>query len=158
MKKKPKFKRQQSILKKLKNNWRRPRGLHSKLRLKKGGKGKKPKIGYRKEKKLRYLIKNKETVLIKNIKDLENINKQIIISSNIGLKKKLDIVNKANIDTFLDKTNKKMEEKRKKRKIKEEKKNKKLQKDESKEKKDESKEEKETKVKEEKRKVLEKGL
>ena len=169
MKKKPKFKRQQSILKKLKNNWRRPRGLHSKLRLKKGGKGKKPKIGYRKEKKLRYLIKNKETVLIKNIKDLENINKQIIISSNIGLKKKLDIVKKAkelkldiinikNIDTFLDKTNKKMEEKRKKRKINEEKKNKKLQKDESKEKKDESKEEKETKVKEEKRKVLEKGL
>src|SRR3989344_3619356 len=130
MKKKPKFKRQQSILKKLKSNWRRPRGLHSKLRLKKGGKGKRPKIGYRKEKNLRYLIKNKETVLIKSMKDLENIDKQIIISSSIGLKKKLDIIKKAkelkldiinikDVNTFLEDTGKKMEEKKRKRKTKE---------------------------------------
>ena len=163
MKKKIKFKRQQSILKKLGSKWIRPRGLQSKLRLKKRGKSRRPKIGYGNEKKLRYLIKGKKPVYISNIKEMENLKQPIIISSNVGLKKKIDIIKKAkelsinilnikNADKFLDDVKKRQEEKKKSRLDKE----KKVKKEEKV--KEESKEEKETKLKEEKRKVLEKGL
>src|SRR3989344_2169827 len=95
MKNKLKFKRQNFLLKKLKDSWRRPRGIHSKLRLKKRGKGKRPKIGYGNDRKIRGLTKNQHYTYINNIKDLENIKNSIIISSNIGLKKKLGIITKA---------------------------------------------------------------
>ena len=163
MKKKPKFKRQNFLLKKLKNAWRKPKGIHSKLRLKKRGKGKRPKIGYGNNKNLRGLIKNQEYVYIKNIKDLENIKKPMIISSNIGLKKKLEIVKKSgelglkiiniNADKFLDDIKNKAKKKKKAEEKSEEDKNK-----AKKIEKKETKEEKEEKLKGEKRKVLEKGM
>ena len=160
MKKKPKFKRQNSILSKLKESWRKPKGIHSKLRLKKRGKGKRPKIGYGNNKKLKGLIKNQNYVHINNIKELENVKQPVLISSKTGLKKKLEIAKKAeelklkiiNVDVkkllkkLENRKEKKTEEKISKEKTKEEKK------------KDETKEEKEKKLKEEKKKVLEKGL
>lgn len=165
MKNKLKFKRQNFLLKKLKDSWRRPRGIHSKLRLKKRGKGKRPKIGYGNDRKIRGLTKNQHYTYINNIKDLENIKNSIIISSNIGLKKKLGIITKAkelglnilnmgNTDKFLEETKKKREEKIQKKKEGKTK-VKVTKKDEAKE---TSKEEKEKSLKEEKRKVLEKGL
>src|SRR3989344_5061677 len=86
---KPKFKRRQFMLKKLKNKWRKPKGLHNKLRLRKGGKGKVVKIGYGKKK------KGIEIAIINNIKELINAKKDIIISSSVGLKKKVEILEKA---------------------------------------------------------------
>ncbi|MBS3143726.1 50S ribosomal protein L32e [Candidatus Woesearchaeota archaeon] len=173
MRKKPNFKRQDSILKKLKDKWIRPKGIQSKLRLRKKGKGKIPRIGYGTPKDKKYLIKNKKVVLIKNMNDLENIKNPIIISSKVGLRKKLEIVTKAkelkleilnikDADKFIEDVKKKLEEKKKqKQKIKE----KKTKKEEKIKKKEEakiesegSKDEKEKKLKEEKRKVLEKGL
>lgn len=173
--KKVKFKRQQFILKKLKDKWRKPKGLQSKLRLRKKGKGKVPRIGYRSEKNSRGLIEGKEPFYISNIKELENTKQPIIISSKIGLKKKLQIIDKAkelklqilnikDIEGFLKEVKENQEAKKKK---KEEKKNKKIKKEEkakkeTKEKKEEEekevKESKEKKMKEEKKKVLEKGL
>ena len=174
---KPKFKRQQLILNKLKDSWRKPKGIHSKLRLQKKGKGKLVRIGYGTKKDLKGLIKGKKAVRVTNLKDLENLKEAIIISSKIGLKKKLEIINKAkelkleiinikNVDKFLEEIKKNKEEKKK---LKEEKKKKKIKKEEKskeKETKEESKgkkeeensEEKEKKLKEDKKKVLEKGL
>src|SRR3989338_1826253 len=118
---KPKFKRRQFMLKKLKNKWRKPKGLHNKLRLRKGGKGKVVKIGYGKKK------KGIEIAIINNIKELINAKKDIIISSSVGLKKKVEILEKAkelklnvlnvkNIDKFMEKIEKEKEEKKKKEK------------------------------------------
>ena len=164
VKKKPEFKRQDFLLKKLKRKWVRPRGLDSKLRLKRRGKGKLPKIGYGNDRKFKYLIKNQNYNYITNIKDLENTKLPIVISSKIGLKKKLEIINKAkelnlqilnikDVGKFLENIKKKQEEKKE---VKEKNKEKKIKKTEKL--KEESKEEKGKKLKEEKRKVLEKGL
>jgi len=169
IKKKPKFKRQDSILKRLKNKWRKPKGIHSKLRLRKRGKGKRPRIGYGSDKKTRYLIKNKNPIYVTNIKQLENVKQPIIIASKVGLRKKLEIINKIkelklevlnikDIDKFLEEAKKKKEDKEKKKKEKKEKKSKKLEKSKEEKKKQGTKEDKEKKEKEEKKKVLEKGL
>jgi len=158
MKKKPKFKRQNSLLKKLKDVWRKPKGIHSKLRLKKRGKGKRPKIGYGNNKRLKELIKNKDYTYISNMNDMNNVKHPIIISSTIGLKKKIEIAKRAeelkisiiNIDVKkLIERMKTKKEKKQEGKIKEKPKE---------EKKAETKEEKEKKFKEEKKKVLEKGI
>ena len=169
--KKPKFKRQQAILKKLKNRWRRPKGIQSKLRLRKGGKGKVPRVGYGSNRISRGNIKGKSFVHISNLNELENMKQPIIISSKIGLKKKLKIIDKAkdlkieilnvkDIEKFLkevkekqDSKKKVKEEKNKKKIRKEEKAKKDLEKDEK-----ENKDDKEKKLKEEKKKVLEKGI
>jgi large subunit ribosomal protein L32e len=165
MKNKPKFKRQQAILKKLKNRWRKPKGLHSKLRLNKGGKGKKPKIGYGAERKSR----EHTPVMITNVNNLDSIKQPIIISSRLGLKKRLSIINKAkelnikiinikDVDKFLEESKKRLEKIRKEKQEKKENKFKKSEKVKKEAQKEENKEEKDKKLKEEKRKVLEKGL
>jgi large subunit ribosomal protein L32e len=163
IKAKPKFKRRQFLLKKLKDKWRKPKGLHNKLRLRKKGKGKVVRIGYGTSN------KNKEIMLIKNIQELENAKKEIIISSGIGLKKKLEIIKKSkemklnilnikDVDKFVQDKEKmrgeKKEEKTKRKKKKEEK----SKKEEIKKKEGLSKEDKEKKEKEERKQVLEKGL
>ena len=167
---KQKFKRQQLILNKLKDSWRKPKGIHSKLRLQKKGHGKLVRIGHGVKKDLKNLINGKKAIHITNLKDLKNVKEAIIISSKIGLKKKLEIINKAkelkleiinikDIDKFLEEVKKnreenkiKKEERKKKQKKKEEK-----AKEESKEK-ESNVEEKEKKLKKDKKKVLEKGL
>ena len=172
MNKKPKFKRQQLILSKLKDAWRKPKGIHSKLRLHKKGKGRLVKIGYGNDKKLKGLIKGQRPTYIKNLKDLESAEKLIIISSKIGLKKKLKIIESAkelkltilnikDLDKFSEDVKKKQEENKKKKQLKKEKKMKKTEKakkDEKDESKKENKDEKDDKLSEEKKKVLEKGL
>ena len=162
IRRKPEFKRRRSILKKLGSKWRRPRGLHNKLRLGKKGKGDSPRIGYGTSK------KGKEFTLVKSMKDLENAKKRIIISSSIGLKKKLEIIRRSkelslsilnikNPEALVEQVNKRTEEKKKKQSEKEKKQDAKKEVEEKKQEKL-SKEEKEKKEKEEKRKVLEKGL
>ena len=158
IRKKPNFKRQNFLLDKLKDSWRKPKGLHSKLRLKKRGKGKRPKIGYGNAKKIRGMIKNKNYVYIRNVNELENVKQPILISSNTGLKKKLEIAKKAeelklsiintDVKNLLEKLSKKNEKKAKK----------KPKEKQAEDKKTETKEDKEKKLKEERKKVLEKGL
>ncbi|MBI2507592.1 hypothetical protein HYV89_01430 [Candidatus Woesearchaeota archaeon] len=87
-----KFLRQQVAgKKKLKIKWRRPRGIHSKLRLKKAGHRKKPSVGFRSQRKDR----RSSTSLVTSINDLTNAKQSILLSSKLGLKKKLEILKRA---------------------------------------------------------------
>ncbi len=94
--KKPKF-LQQDYHKKpgLKKKWKRPKGLHSKMRLKKRGYRRGVSKGYKAAKKERGLYKGLKVIKIGSPKDLKIIEKEktgIVISKNIGLKKRLEIV------------------------------------------------------------------
>ncbi len=170
-KKKKRFIRYKSINQvKLKGGWRRPRGIHNKVRLKKKGHPHKVSIGYGTKKGTRNLYNSIfDYRLVKNIKDLDDINKKyIIISRSIGLKKKIEILKKAkelnlnvinikDIDAFLknieNRRNEFKEDKKKKQQKKEE--TKKKVEEKSKEKKESTQEEKTEKEKEEKKKILE---
>lgn len=94
--------------KKLEKKWRRPRGIHSKLRLNKAGHRKKPSPGFRSSRKDR----KPNVILVTSAKDLVNANQSILLSSKIGLKKKLEllklagesklnILNIKNVDEFV---------------------------------------------------------
>src|SRR3989344_8448869 len=148
-----KFIRQQSILKKLEKKWRKPRGLHSKLKDKKRGKGRRPRIGYGKAK------QDKKFDYVTNLKEIDNKSQSIMISSTVGLKKKLELINKAkelnlqivnikNINDFLEKIKKRKQEKETKKEKKKQKESKKTEK-KSKEDNNKTKEEKNIKIKEE---------
>ncbi|MCY0882507.1 MAG: 50S ribosomal protein L32e [Acidianus infernus] len=81
--------------------WRKARGIDNKTRLKLKGFPPPVDPGYRKPKIIRYLHPSGlKPVIINNVKDLENIAKfkdQVIgiISSNVGFKKRLEIIKKA---------------------------------------------------------------
>lgn len=176
-KKKPVFRRQEVTKKvKLRNNpsWRKPRGLHSKLRLNKAGHEAKPRKGWGSPKEVRGLHKSGlRFVLVCSFNDLNNLKKEedgVVISGKVGKRKKLELIKKAegmglkilNIrDTkaFAEKVKKEREEAKKKseeRKTKAEKTKKKAKpKEEKKEIKEEASEEDKKKAeKEEKDKIL----
>ena len=140
-KKKPNFVRQDPKLKKFDDKWRRPRGLQSKLRKNQAGHIKTPSPGYRSPIEVRGLDpKGLKPKLIHTLQDLESVNKDesAIISSKVGLRKKLTLLAKAkelklnisnvpNIEEFIKKSkenlakrkevsNKKQQEKQKARK------------------------------------------
>ena len=97
--KKPKFLRQGTYLKRVKKVWRRPRGSHSKLKVGEKSKGSIPNVGYRAPRKLRGLHPSGlKEVMIYSLKDLEKIDKDKEagrLSSRIGKKKKRTIVERA---------------------------------------------------------------
>jgi len=98
--KKPKFLRQGAkAYKRLGMKWRRPKGIHSKLRKGLKSKGKKPSIGYRTPKTLRGLHPSGyREVLIQNLNDLEKIDvkkEAVRISRKVGKKLKMKILEMA---------------------------------------------------------------
>ena len=98
--KKPKFLRQGAkYLKRVKKQWRRPKGVHSKLKVKEKSKGSMPEVGYGAPKSTRGLHPSGfREVLIQNLNDLKGIDVKTEagrISSKIGKKKKKVIVEKA---------------------------------------------------------------
>ncbi len=100
-KKKPRFMRQElPKLKRLKDKWRRPRGIDSKKQEGKRGKGKLPKIGYKKPTISREIHPlGFYPVLVHNIKELKLINPKgeaAIIARVIGRKKRNEIIKSAN--------------------------------------------------------------
>lgn len=137
--KKLKFTRQDAHKKvRLGNKWRRPKGLHSKMRLSKKGYNKSVSIGYGSPKNKRGLDKSGlKLIIIKSLKELEKIDVKeecIAVAKTIGLKKKVEIlkqavkksinvVNVRDINKFLkdvdDKIKKSKEEKEKLKKEKE---------------------------------------
>jgi len=172
--KKPNFLKQDAHkVKKLKKNWRAPRGMHSKLRKRYRSYRKHPSPGYSSPKLVRGLTKEgHKVIIINNLAELENIKIPIIIAARVGDKKKIDIIKKAlsqkikilNIkdpEAYVKKveeTLKKKKEEAKQKKEKKAKKKKETEKKEEKPKKEEpqTEKEKEKEGKEEKRKVLEK--
>jgi len=98
-KKKPKFLRQGTYLKKVKKVWRMPRGTHSKLKVKEKSKGSLPNVGYGSPRSLRGLHPSGlKEVMIYNLRDLEKIDKEKEggrLSSSLGQKKKKNILDRA---------------------------------------------------------------
>ncbi|MFH0748458.1 MAG: 50S ribosomal protein L32e [Candidatus Bathyarchaeota archaeon] len=97
--KKPHFVRQESWrYKRVSPSWRRPKGIDSKMRLKKKGRPKSVEVGYRSPKAVRgFHSSGFEERLVHNVKDLEKVTpKQVIrIGHTVGLAKKAKIVEKA---------------------------------------------------------------
>jgi len=83
----------------IKENWRRPRGIDSKMRLKKKGYPKMPDIGYGSPKLVRGLHPSGfREVLVYNPSQLDNLDpsrEAIRIAHSVGKKKRMEIIKKA---------------------------------------------------------------
>ena len=98
--KKPNFVRQDAHKKpKLGNKWRKPKGIQSKMRLHRRGYRRSVSKGWKSPKEVRGLDKGGfMPIIVHTITQLNNIDKEtqsIIISSNIGQRKKIDLVKEA---------------------------------------------------------------
>ncbi|MFP4045473.1 MAG: 50S ribosomal protein L32e [Candidatus Aenigmatarchaeota archaeon] len=94
---KKKFKRQNHSLDRLGDSWRKPRGRHSKLRLNRKGRGKKPSPGYGSEHKGMHPSGYYEK-LVHNPDELDDIDKEeeaARIASTVGKRKRKLIREKA---------------------------------------------------------------
>lgn len=101
-KRKPTFRRQQSNqFAKFKNDdaWRRPKGLQSKMRLKRKGHRKMPTIGFKSPKAVRGLnAAGLEEVIVLNVEGLNSIDKNTqiaVIGRTVGARKKIAILEAA---------------------------------------------------------------
>lgn len=117
-KRKPKFMRQESHKKKkLATSWRKPKGMHSKLRRMLRGHRRVVQPGWGSPKEVKGTSKEglKQNI-VSNSNELSKLDSKIdgvIVSSSVGTKKKMEIIKKAkelglkvlnwNIDKFLDK-------------------------------------------------------
>lgn len=96
----PKFTRQSSHKKKrLGTKWRRPKGLHSKMRLQFRGYKGIVKIGFGTHKELKHINRQGlREILIHNLNDLEKIDGKVegvIIAKTVGLRNKIEIIREA---------------------------------------------------------------
>ncbi len=96
----PEFIRQESWrYVRVKESWRRPRGIDSKMRLKKKGKPPLVSIGYRNPRLVRGLHPTGfREVIVYNVKDLEKVDpdrEAIRIAGSVGRRKRIEIIEKA---------------------------------------------------------------
>src|SRR3989344_9096616 len=168
---KPKFIRQEYPARKnLKKTWRKPKGIHSKMREKKLGKRKQPSVGYKSPRLVRGLSREGLIpILMQSINDLNKVTKNhiIILSRMLGNRKRIEILKKIKeknlkvqnvknveekIRALTEAFEKRVKEKKERLKEHEKKKEEKKVKDEKKEEKEETEEEKKKRAQEEKRK------
>lgn len=129
--KKPKFTRQDAHKKaRLRKCWRKPKGLHSKMRLKKAGYRRGVEVGYGTPAGLRGINrKGLLPVAVSNISDLKKIGegKAALIASKVGQKKRMEIAKKAselgimvinirNVDEYLKKVAQKIQKNKEEKK------------------------------------------
>ncbi len=98
--KKPKFRRQESWrYKRIKENWRKPKGLDNKMKKKVKGWPSSPKTGYRGPRIARGLHPSAfKEVRVFNVDDLDHVNPKMEaarIAQAVGARKRIEIVNKA---------------------------------------------------------------
>ena len=95
---KPKFQRTDSNKYNFKSKWRKPRGGRNKIRLGKRGHQKKPRIGYGMPKNQKHLDANGLfPILISSINEISSLNPSLhiaVISSTIGKRKKIILLEK----------------------------------------------------------------
>ena len=95
---KPKFTRQEYPARKnLKLTWRKPKGIHSKMKDKKRGKKISPSVGWQSPKSVRGLSKEGlKPIQINNLNDLTKVTKDhiIVLSGSLGNKKRIEILKK----------------------------------------------------------------
>lgn len=126
--KKPNFIRQDSNkLKCLGDKWRKPKGIHSKMRNNFKGHRKNISVGWKSTKEQRGLIGRLQNVITTSLSQIEGINpalQGITIANSVGLKKRISIINKAkekgikilnirNVDKYIEMHNLKRAEKKK---------------------------------------------
>ena len=98
--KKPEFIRQDNP-KRMKVNykWRKPKGIHSKIRHKFKGRRKMPSPGYKSPRKVKGMHHSGlEIISVSSILDVKEIKKETqgaVISKNVGMKKRLEILKKS---------------------------------------------------------------
>ncbi len=96
---KPDFARQESWrYKRVKPSWRRPKGLDSKMRLKKGGWPKSVGVGYRSPRAVRgFHPSGFEEVIVHNVEDLKGVkpSQAVRIGHTVGGKKRAEIIKMA---------------------------------------------------------------
>ena len=98
--KKPKFRRQESWrYKRVKENWRFPRGIDSKMRKKVKGWPASPNIGYRSPRKSRGIHPSGyEEVRVANVEQLEQVDpasQAVRISRTVGAKRRFEVISQA---------------------------------------------------------------
>ena len=99
-KKRPSFRRVESWrYKRVKDSWRKARGIDSRTRIKSKSGVKSPSVGYRGPKKVRGLHPlGYEEVRVHNINDLEGLNNKkhaIKVSTKLGIKKRISVIDYA---------------------------------------------------------------
>ncbi len=173
---KPKFTRQEYPARKnLKLTWRKPKGIHSKMKDKKRGKKIQPSVGWKSPRSVRGLSNDGlKLIQVNNINDLSKVTKEniIVLSRSFGNKKRIEILKKIKelrlkilnikdidkaISDLVNKFQERIKEKKEKLKAKtaEKKKVEEKPKETKKEEQKITEEEKKVREKEEKRKVLE---
>lgn len=81
---------------KKKQKWRRPRGIHSKIRKRRKGYPARVDIGYRTPRDKRGKISGMLPIMVKNIQDLQKVGpKEIAILAHFGKRKRVVILKKA---------------------------------------------------------------
>lgn len=82
---------------KKKRKWRHAYGRHNKIRLGNRGRDVRPKVGWMADKTEKGKVEGLVPVIVNNVKELENVEKgKGIVIANVGKKKKMEIVKKAN--------------------------------------------------------------
>lgn len=77
--------------------WRAAKGRQNKTRLGRRGYGARPKVGYGADNETKHQVKGHDAVTINNVSELEKIKSgQGILIANVGLKKRKEIIAKAN--------------------------------------------------------------
>lgn len=97
-KRKPEFIRKDSNKYDFNAKWRKPRGLHNKMRLRKAGHGVCPSVGYGVPKEIKYLHKSGlQVVVVSCLNDVNGLDPKkhgILLSSTLGVRKKVELVGK----------------------------------------------------------------
>ena len=76
--------------------WRRPRGMHSKIRRKRFGYPTFPTVGHKSPRATSGLIDGKKPMVVESIAGLSNVGKNnlVVISRRIGAKKRIELLKK----------------------------------------------------------------
>jgi len=81
------------------DSWRKPKGIHNKMKKKKKGRPPLVEVGYGSPREVKGVLSNgKRPVIVHNVEELERIDKEreiAVIASTVGKRKRLEIIKRA---------------------------------------------------------------